>query len=837
MDGVPEALALDPSPVAALDALPRNDALTVDTDQWYDALTSRDDGRAELDMIPLGFCARRDTHQARPVCFVGTQNDRPDLLAWARILPCGYRAWFRRSRRHRAENADIKWPYCMEIHGPIWGDNSVLLFELFFVPDLSRFVMYYQGPEYPGYLAVPRLQIQILHSASSPGSYWLFGFPVAGAMCDPAVVNKRAAFHPYRRIRRRLFRGFSPNLLTLRVFLDPHVAIALSVRARNEWARQHLGSFLMQRSRGSVKVYYSERTGTPMVELAPGQYLYALTIVFPWALRMLMVPPNCTMTDTTFFCVRPYTLALLHVIIANASIPIALGVAPSEAAPSYIRIYDHIHDIMDRHYPGLRRVSPLPSVAPRGRAPAATSVLPQGFFRAPDVPDEEEEQEEIDEHAEEVDRPVTEEEAPPVLGDPALVNEDPELPVEEEAPPGSGDPAAPLVDDDPELAVEEEDGPEPERFDDPPAPPQIDPVAVPVRDDAIETVIEEAPRVQSPPDKVQSALTRLPIVTDLGPALAAFVQHFDLDWKLCWRHITEMLGAKSLLAVWVMRLLYSWTPETYARNCETIQYELDDLDKLPKKLNILKLMMGEPGKPHPLSLLSRWAAYLRYGQPTTANHGEGRHAQLNHTAKPLRDFIELLLAVIDYCTAAYNHRNDTVANAYARNVHHMHPREGDPPSYFDPDRIAWYKALHTIPGRAGPDPHPQIDLGPRELWFPDEWSMTKLEGDLPPSWEPKKVAPAQEQTRGMVHRRGCRTRRDEVAWEIVCELHRQCRDYDWKRIDFGVDQAVARIATEVGIGPNTWTTRDEATWRTGTRTWLREQLAELRKTSNQTPAQ
>jgi hypothetical protein len=48
------------------------------------------------------------------------------------------------------------------------------------------------------------------------------------------------------------------------------------------------------------------------------------------------------MTDSTFESLAPYTLPILHAIVANESMPIAFGISPTETADAYSRIYDNI---------------------------------------------------------------------------------------------------------------------------------------------------------------------------------------------------------------------------------------------------------------------------------------------------------------------------------------------------------------------------------------------------------------------------------------------------------------------------------------------------------------
>jgi hypothetical protein len=300
-------------------------------------------------VIPLYITKRRDTHQARPLCFIGTLNDRTDLLAWARVPPAGYVGEFHRCAKQLPGNSGRCYTYSMQILGfsAANQEERVLLFQLYFMTDLSRFGLYYMGPENAAVLAQYGLGICIRETASKPGSRWLVHFPVSGAINNTMARSRHLCDHPFRRLR-GLSKALNGPRSSVNVLLSPQIAIAMAVQARNGMAMEHLGEFLAERARGaSVKIFYSELTGTKMVDLGGGKFLYALTLVLPYAIALLMLPPNCAMTDTTFKCVHPYTLAIFHVIVANTSIPIAFGLAPSESAGSY---YPHLrpHPRSDR---------------------------------------------------------------------------------------------------------------------------------------------------------------------------------------------------------------------------------------------------------------------------------------------------------------------------------------------------------------------------------------------------------------------------------------------------------------------------------------------------------
>jgi ubiquitin C-terminal hydrolase len=128
----------------------------------------------------------------------------------------------------------------------------------------------------------------------------------------------------------------------LHAVLFPNLAAGILNKARAGLWRTELATVLSELTKGSVLVLYTPVPNSHLREFGRGRYLFSLTCVFPWAIDILAKRPNCLMTDSTFKCVKPYTLPILHAIIANESIPIAFGISPTETSDSYSRIYDHI---------------------------------------------------------------------------------------------------------------------------------------------------------------------------------------------------------------------------------------------------------------------------------------------------------------------------------------------------------------------------------------------------------------------------------------------------------------------------------------------------------------
>jgi hypothetical protein len=347
--------------------------------------------------------------------FIGDQNDRTNLMAWVRALPAVYTANFAPSKKritlYAAEIAKLindhvprdraytpqeikalikpylpRFPHSMTISGPVqrvYRANLPALFQVYFLPDLSRFEIYYCGPGDLRLLDCPQFELQILRP-DGPGYVGVVGFPFARALSEAEMVKKQSASHPFRRFRARLkaalksaSRSDTQGELSLGILLSPDAMITRAVKQRNEQARHNLGKFLSDFSKGSVRILWSEVTGTPMFELGNGQYLFGFTLVFPWTLAILALIPNCLETDTSCYCIRPYTMAWLLAIFANTSVPIAVGISPSETSESYIRIYDHIHELMKIHQPWMLN-GPTRDVDELERADATR--LQEGFF-------------------------------------------------------------------------------------------------------------------------------------------------------------------------------------------------------------------------------------------------------------------------------------------------------------------------------------------------------------------------------------------------------------------------------------------------------------------------
>jgi hypothetical protein len=211
MDDPYEPIAPDPSTEAALHQL------SGDRREAADSLMSRLDlfpaaarpatANPEA-VIPMAMTMCRDTHQDLPICFLGTLNDRTDLLAWVRVLPACYIGELHPCAKQLPGNPGTLYSYSLQILGftTQHQDHRVQLFQLYFMADLSRFVVLYKCPDDPATLALPGFGITIAERPSRPGAQWVFHFSVSSAISNTMVRSREFDYHPFRCLRGRLAR-------------------------------------------------------------------------------------------------------------------------------------------------------------------------------------------------------------------------------------------------------------------------------------------------------------------------------------------------------------------------------------------------------------------------------------------------------------------------------------------------------------------------------------------------------------------------------------------------------------------------------------------------------
>jgi hypothetical protein len=205
-----------------------------------------------------------------------------------------------------------------------------------------------------------------------PGQPLLSVSPLVGF--DRARVINTCTFpdhHPFRQLCASfMHRDHRPLIEACVLDLIPPAIYAQFVtnQIRN-LARADILGFLERVSRGSMKVYISNIKDSSMEPVSEDkkQWLFGVTHVFPWVLYMLSrCHPSCVMADATFYFFKPYICEILHVIVRNESIPIAVAVFPSETSISYLRLYTHVLEVLQKYGAPEELLTKLPFVSDQG---------------------------------------------------------------------------------------------------------------------------------------------------------------------------------------------------------------------------------------------------------------------------------------------------------------------------------------------------------------------------------------------------------------------------------------------------------------------------------------
>jgi hypothetical protein len=479
--------------------------------------------------------------------FVGFCNSSLEVLAWIRSLPDRY--FGVASSCSQEGFTDLIRIFVPDPINPViqlsdgkTQPNDIPLFELRFNPTFSKIKIWWATKgkvwaiadqyTYPRY-AFGRTYNQAFDYQLRPAPSQNPQHPW-NVLQD--VLEKMTQKHPG---------GVNPSV---NMWVRPQLMSRMMANRQQMHNQLHFLQVLCELARGSIRCYAcNERHGDKM-EQVNGLWLHGITVVFPWAVTLLEQHPECAMTDSTFRACKPYTLAILHLIFANESVPIGFALSPSETADSYVKLYDHINAEI--------------GVVNRGVPPENICFESTG-----QEPWEEDPVEEVE---------IAEEE---------------------------------------EIWTESSESQTPVQSPEPPVP----------------TLRRE------PPPRVRTLLTQLPIVTDQGTALQAFVAHFQLDWKLCHRHIIESVGAKGRITDFVVRILNCFSLQEYNATRSTILDELDGRRDSFKAMNgynsLLRLLgenpLGDKTDLHPLAVLQHWALWERLGCPRTTNSAEAVNGRLN----------------------------------------------------------------------------------------------------------------------------------------------------------------------------------------------------------------
>jgi hypothetical protein len=276
-------------------------------------------------------------------------NDILDFIKFLYYLPSDFICTISSSQKGQ-------FSFRMDIYA-----HGMLTFSLFFTKEGNSYqlILEKDGYELPW---IPCSCNPLQESPLNLYQYKLIIPEVAefGTISHPAI-------HPYIQMGKKLFKQNEyRNSPILSLFADPH--IAKSLKKHQKLLQTHFQEYINNNFTGSIIIYSTLHRSDNLVELSTGVNLFGLTWIFPWAISVLLESPSCLMTDTTFKVLKPYTMAILHIIRFNESIAIGLSISPSETASSYQRILNHLVQIMNLFHIDKDVIQKLPLVADQGTA-------------------------------------------------------------------------------------------------------------------------------------------------------------------------------------------------------------------------------------------------------------------------------------------------------------------------------------------------------------------------------------------------------------------------------------------------------------------------------------
>jgi hypothetical protein len=687
--------------------------------------------------------------------FVGRDNDLLSLCVFIRALPdrCfgDYKKCERKVRLCPGATFNHRIIIKMRPDTPYSEENLEEAFIFFYDSGFAHWNLHFVHPR-PTELAFPDV---LVSPGIKPGYSWCIGFKRrSGPVPDSPRIDPRLIGHPFYRIRfvmghvpvsgeDAVFRRFfSPSLDELKERGD----------VSHAW-RSRFGEFLVEQTQGSVRLLWSDAQRTKMINL-PNENgdttaLYGFTVVLPWA-RDVLPQATAMCTDSTFDLLKDYTLAILHCIVGNESIPISFAVSPTEAQGSYDRQYDQLESILSSGNPIL------------------PETVQEVVARDDDFIDS----------GEELDRQVLQK-----LEDNRI-----------DAANGIPAQVIPIV---------------------------VDGLNAGGSDDEEEMHVDDGPPVfaeRQLPATV-AFLRSLPIVTDMGTALSAFVAKRNLNWKLCHWHILRAVGPKSQVGDWVNRLLRCNSEEEYIAMKAVIEQEIPlaytEERFYPDNIHWIHAMIGVPIAPKKCLLVNkaRWARWLRPGCPLTSNCAEAVHGRLNQAALGVRDWFRRLGILLESLKARYENRNTWCCSSLRRNWSKCYPTEDQKKGYqYWRARAKFYQQLHTARGMKEPNLHRKFrEIDPR-LVVPPQFASHRTSLPTPPSFQLD-----QEVSRRhiVINPEGkFYTVSDRKLVDIAWGIRNRIGCTNWKGSSVQILRRIAELATELKIPKDgVIPPKDEAKWR------------------------
>jgi hypothetical protein len=697
-------------------------------------------------MISVNFSDKGKNSKQLDV-FIGQSNSSAEILLWLNSLGARYTA--KHSSCSMNGYTDLIKIYLPDPR----ATKPVVVFEFRFNADFSNLKVSWK----PGAASalLPDQTTWYRYGTRSRLYNRRFDFLIS-------VLPEYGAKHPWTVLQDCLLkiRGNNPDGKIPSAILDcvlPHFTRAMTNRLTTDYNREQFLRMLASLTHGSIKFHATREKMGKHQKRVNGLYLHSMSVVFPWATDLLRQDPDCAMTDSTFRSCKPYTLAILHLIFANESIPIAFALSPSETAISYISLYNHIQEEL--------------KVVERGVPEAQRNEAP--FTGDEPCPETDETPEEADDG---------DELGPFVEGMPPA-----------ESLPESPPPAQP---EEPQRRVSLRRSPHPPHYGD---------------------------------QNSRTLLTKLPVLTDQGTALAALVDWFDLDWKLCHRHIIESVGAKGRVTDFVCRILRCFSVEEYDVERVAILHEIAGREKFFEEVkgwdSVLRLL-GRLEDEHPLCVQSTWALWKRLGLPRTTNSAESVNGRLNENTLNQKSFVERVFIVAQHFITRYNSRFSWRDRSLNRNRSKCWP---DPASDDSPAKTEFYRTLHRV------RPHESLAARkdrpcsleadrrffiprradstsvyfPKKVKFPSGWAIEATIGAT------KEQFPA-EPGRPLLltlPEQSARTQRSRIAWGIAYGLMKSLGQTKWKNIGATIVSWVSIRAGQLKLPDDGIPSLDQARWR------------------------
>jgi hypothetical protein len=708
-------------------------------------------------------------HHTLPPCRLGTQNSQLELVGWLRVLPDDYVGHW--------GTVKGQGPYTDLLHISVKRNNAqgvpkiTPLFSLRFEPTFVKFELRVDcSLTVEDLLGLTDMTTRVAVSSSSDYNFQL-NYSIGGK-------RHQGSSHPWSLVNARAEKH-GPHVLhpvppAVRVILNPTLSQTYEAIREDAQARKTFSALLAGLTGGIVKtvIVPPEKAVDKMEEVEDG-CLFAVYCVFPWVVDLLLRNPKCVMTDSTFKAVRPYTLAILHLIFANESMPIGFAVSPSETAESYIKLYKRV----------LKQIKYLKGVFTQSVSPPAIPPSCQNDLgETPQWPDEVPSQEEVE------DDPVLDQTAPEEQEE-----EDLEFPLGD----FRGVPK--------EITV------------------------LPEVPDAPET-----PTGQKISELNDQLLLGLPVITDQGAALKAFVQHFKLQWKLCHRHIIEAIGADGRMADWVVRILRCFSRKEFLRVRKTVLKEMHKVkDTFSEEdhayIGVLRLLGLRPNLEDPLSDIRCWALWLRLGCPRTTNSAESVNGHLNSEIKPDETWIQRVFSVAKHLKKRYDTRYIWHDRSLRRNRLNCYPDQAHKACWSE-GRTVFYQHLHDAFGKDwGARSSERFAPERRQLFFPPVWRIRLHEGKLKlpakcqvqDGIQSQKALGDEGPSKLVIHQASAHTVFARLGWQISWSLWKQLGPRGWDRYGQTVNSEVIAIGTELGLNTDRLTGLDrekvtsteEAEWR------------------------